>query len=80
EVINPATEEVIHRIAAATAEDVDLSVNAARRAFDRDGWPNLTGARRAGDFHERAAHEGRFVRCKERNERCHLLRPADTAV
>ncbi|MGO7897182.1 aldehyde dehydrogenase family protein [Rhizobium ruizarguesonis] len=48
EVINPATEEVIHRIAAATAEDVDLAVKAARRAFDRDGWPKLTGARRAG--------------------------------
>ncbi|MGO6853695.1 aldehyde dehydrogenase family protein [Rhizobium beringeri] len=48
EVINPATEEVIHRIAAATAEDVDLAVTAARRAFDKDGWPKLTGARRAG--------------------------------
>ncbi|AUW45845.1 aldehyde dehydrogenase family protein [Rhizobium leguminosarum] len=48
EVINPATEEVIHRIAAATAEDVDLAVKAARRAFDKDGWPKLTGARRAG--------------------------------
>ncbi|MGO7275129.1 aldehyde dehydrogenase family protein [Rhizobium ruizarguesonis] len=48
EVINPATEEVIHRIAAATAEDVDLAVKAARRAFDRDGWPKLTGAQRAG--------------------------------
>ncbi|TBC92465.1 aldehyde dehydrogenase family protein (plasmid) [Rhizobium leguminosarum] len=47
QVINPATEEVIHRIAAATAEDVDLAVTAARRAFDRDGWPKLTGARRA---------------------------------
>lgn len=48
EVINPATEEVIHRIAAATAEDVDLAVKAARRAFDRGGWPKLTGAQRAG--------------------------------
>ncbi|QKK33735.1 aldehyde dehydrogenase family protein (plasmid) [Rhizobium indicum] len=48
EVINPATEEVIHRIAAATAEDVDLAVKAARRAFDKDGWPKLTGAQRAG--------------------------------
>ncbi|MGO7582017.1 aldehyde dehydrogenase family protein [Rhizobium ruizarguesonis] len=48
EVINPATEKVIHRIAAATAEDVDLAVKAARRAFDRDGWPKLTGAQRAG--------------------------------
>ncbi|MFC3075930.1 aldehyde dehydrogenase family protein [Shinella pollutisoli] len=47
EVVDPASEEVIHRIAAATAEDVDLAVRAARRAFDRDGWPQKTGAERA---------------------------------
>lgn len=47
DVINPATEEVIHRIGAATAEDVDKAVCAARRAFDVDGWPNATGAQRA---------------------------------
>ncbi len=47
DVVNPATEEVIHRIAAATAEDVDVAVKAARRAFDRDGWPKLSGAQRA---------------------------------
>lgn len=46
-VINPATEEVIGTIAAATAEDVDIAVKAARRAFDRDGWPKLSGAQRA---------------------------------
>ncbi|PDS56746.1 aldehyde dehydrogenase [Rhizobium anhuiense] len=48
EVTNPATEEVIQTIGAATAEDVDLAVKAARRAFDKDGWPKLTGAQRAG--------------------------------
>ena len=47
EVINPATEEVIQTIAAATEEDVDLAVKAARRAFDKDGWPKLSGAQRA---------------------------------
>ncbi|OAP36262.1 aldehyde dehydrogenase [Sinorhizobium glycinis] len=47
DVVNPATEEVIHRIAAATAEDVDTAVKAARRAFDKDGWPKLSGAQRA---------------------------------
>ncbi|PDV87439.1 aldehyde dehydrogenase [Rhizobium sp. H4] len=46
-VMNPATEEVIQTIGAATAEDVDLAVKAARRAFDTDGWPKLTGAQRA---------------------------------
>ena len=47
DVINPATEEAIQQIATATEEDVDLAVKAARRAFDRDGWPKLSGAERA---------------------------------
>jgi betaine-aldehyde dehydrogenase len=47
DVINPATEEVIQTISAATAEDVDVAVKAARRAFDHDGWPKLSGAQRA---------------------------------
>ncbi|OWV97166.1 aldehyde dehydrogenase family protein [Rhizobium sp. R693] len=47
DVINPASEEVIQVIAAATAEDVDIAVKAARRAFDADGWPKLSGAVRA---------------------------------
>jgi betaine-aldehyde dehydrogenase len=47
EVINPATEAVIHHIAAATTEDVDAAVKAARRAFDVDGWPKTSGAERA---------------------------------
>jgi betaine-aldehyde dehydrogenase len=46
-VINPATEEVIQTISAASAEDVDVAVKAARRAFDQDGWPKLSGAQRA---------------------------------
>ncbi|MEI3855312.1 MULTISPECIES: aldehyde dehydrogenase family protein [unclassified Ensifer] len=47
DVVNPATEEVIHKVAAATAEDVDVAVKSARRAFDKDGWPKLSGAQRA---------------------------------
>lgn len=47
DVINPATEEVIQQIALATADDVDIAVKAARRAFDQDGWPKLSGAERA---------------------------------
>jgi len=47
DVINPANEEVIQTIAAATAEDVDVAVKAARRAFDKDGWPRRSGADRA---------------------------------
>jgi betaine-aldehyde dehydrogenase len=47
DVINPATEEIIHKVASGTAADVDAAVKAARRAFDNDGWPKLKGAQRA---------------------------------
>lgn len=47
DIVNPATEEVIHKAAAASAEDVDIAVTAARRAFDKDGWPKLSGRARA---------------------------------
>ncbi|KAK8935846.1 hypothetical protein KSP39_PZI013519 [Platanthera zijinensis] len=49
-VINPANETVIGDIPAATAEDVDLAVAAARRAFYRNGgreWARASGADRA---------------------------------
>ncbi|WP_221792954.1 aldehyde dehydrogenase family protein [Oceanobacter mangrovi] len=45
--INPADESVIAEVAAATAEDVDLAVKAARNKFDDDSWSGLSGAERA---------------------------------
>jgi len=45
EVINPATEEVLAQVAAATAEDVDRAVAAARRA--QPAWGATRGAERA---------------------------------
>ena len=45
--INPATEERFHEVAAGTAEDIDLAVAAARRAFD-GGWRHTSGRQRAG--------------------------------
>lgn len=47
ETIDPSTEQVIARVAAATAEDVDFSVKAARKAFDEGPWPRMSGAARA---------------------------------
>lgn len=47
QVINPATEEVIHIAPAADKEDVDIAVAAARRAFDKDGWSRTSGQERA---------------------------------
>ncbi len=47
EVINPATREVIASVPDSGAADVERAVRAARRAFDRDGWPQ-TSARERG--------------------------------
>jgi len=46
-VVDPATEQVIHRVASATKKDIDLAVNAAREAFDHGPWPKMSGAQRA---------------------------------
>ncbi|MFD1556701.1 aldehyde dehydrogenase family protein [Paraburkholderia silviterrae] len=45
--IDPSTGKVIASVAAATAEDVDLAVTAARKAFDNGPWPRMSGAERA---------------------------------
>jgi len=46
DVFDPATGEVIARVAAAGAADVDRAVAAARRAFDGGRWSRLTPAER----------------------------------
>jgi betaine-aldehyde dehydrogenase len=46
DVINPATEQILQRVAAGTEDDIDHAVRAARRAFD-NGWSQTTGAQRA---------------------------------
>ena len=38
ESINPATDDVVAKIAACTEADIDRAVGAARRAFDRGDW------------------------------------------
>ena len=45
--IDPSDESVITQIGAATADDVDAAVNAARKAFDHGPWPTLSGTQRA---------------------------------
>jgi betaine-aldehyde dehydrogenase len=46
-VIDPATEEVFHHIAAAGVAEADAAVKAARVAFDKGPWPRLSGRERA---------------------------------
>lgn len=41
EVISPSTEKVIATVAAASREDVDIAVAAAREAFDHGPWAHL---------------------------------------
>src|SRR5580692_3649643 len=41
ETINPATEEVITKVAEGDAADIDLAVKAARRAFDSGPWRKM---------------------------------------
>lgn len=51
DVVDPATEQVFARVAAAQASDVDAAVQAARRAFDTGPWPRLSGCERGGFLH-----------------------------
>jgi acyl-CoA reductase-like NAD-dependent aldehyde dehydrogenase len=48
ETYNPATNEVLTRVAQAGKEDVDRAVAAARAAFEGGKWPRTSAARRAG--------------------------------
>jgi len=45
--INPATEEESARVARGDERDIDLAVQAARRAFDAGPWPRMPAAERA---------------------------------
>ena len=47
ETLNPATNEVLADVASGGAADVDVAVQAARRAFDTGPWPKMTAAERA---------------------------------
>lgn len=47
--INPATEDVIARVAEGEAADVDAAVRAARRAFDEGPWPRIDARERGLD-------------------------------
>lgn len=48
DVISPRSEELVGRVPAASREDIDEAVAAARRAFDEGPWPRMSPAERAG--------------------------------
>jgi hypothetical protein len=47
DVIDSGTEQVYFRVPEAQPADMDLAIEAARRAFDRGPWPRTTHAERA---------------------------------
>ena len=47
ETINPATGDVLARVAEGDQEDVNRAVAAARKAFDEGPWPGMTAAERS---------------------------------
>lgn len=53
--VNPATGEVIAKIAEADYADVDLAVKAARKAFDEGPWPRMPVAERSAILMKLAA-------------------------
>ena len=56
DVISPATEEVMGRAPDGTPADMDRAVAAARQAFDRGPWPQMTVAERAEVLARAADH------------------------
>src|SRR5881227_3299407 len=54
ETVNPATGEVICRVAEGDKADVDLAVKAARKAFEVGPWPKMAAADRGRLLHKLA--------------------------
>src|SRR5918999_2357747 len=52
--LNPATGEVICRVAEGDKADVDLAVKAARKAFEEGPWPKLNASERGRLLHKLA--------------------------
>jgi len=47
EVFNPATGELVAKVAKGTEKDVDTAVKAARSAFDKGDWKTMNPKERA---------------------------------
>ncbi len=51
DVVNPATEEVVAKVAEGDAADVDAAVKAARKAFESGPWPSMSPSDRGRLIH-----------------------------
>jgi aldehyde dehydrogenase (NAD+) len=54
ETVNPATGEVICRVAEGAKADIDLAVKAARKAFESGPWPKMNASDRGRLLHKLA--------------------------
>jgi len=80
ETVNPATGEVLTRVARGNAADVDLAVAAARRAFEDRAWRTLSAYDRSNlllklaDLIERHADDLAVLECLDNGKPAHLTR------
>jgi acyl-CoA reductase-like NAD-dependent aldehyde dehydrogenase len=78
--INPATGETICQVAHGDAADVDLAVEAARRAFEDPAWRGMNANDRSlllyrlADLIERDAHELAVLECLDNGKPATLTR------
>lgn len=80
ETVNPATGEVLARVARGNAADIDLAVAAARRAFEDRAWRTLNAYDRGNlllklaDLIERNADDLAVLECLDNGKPAHLTR------
>jgi phenylacetaldehyde dehydrogenase len=60
EVEDPATQEIIAHVPAGDKADIDLAVNAARKAFETGPWSRIS----PGEFREGENHRSRSLRSR----------------
>jgi phenylacetaldehyde dehydrogenase len=80
EALNPATAEVLARVARGGASDVDLAVAAARRAFENRAWRQMSANDRGNlllrlaDLIEKEADDLAVLECLNNGKPAHLTR------
>jgi phenylacetaldehyde dehydrogenase len=80
ETVNPATGEVLARVARGNTADIDLAVAAARRAFEDRAWRTLSAYDRGNlllrlaDLIERYADDLAVLECLDNGKPAHLTR------
>lgn len=83
---NPATGEILGRVAEGDKEDIDRAVAAARAAFDKGPWRKLSPSERGrlvwklADLLEKHAEEFAQLECLDQGKPLFLARVADIPV